>query len=91
MFGKLAALVGGGPALPFSVDGGGGDALTAASPFSSPAWGCWTHLRGTWRDDGAKVSVFRFVAPDERDPRLPCVRNGVRRLKMVRGERGAAS
>jgi len=79
MFGKLAALVGGGPALPFTIDGGD----TSPSPFSAPAWGPWQHHRGAMRDDGARVSVFRFAASDERDPRLPGVRNGVRRLKMV--------
>ena len=76
MFNQLAALVGQGPAFPYTV----GD------PHAGGGWAGWTHHAGTARDDGAPVSVWRLAAAPG-DPRLEAARHGVRRLKTVR-ERG---
>lgn len=74
MFGKLTSLIGGGYALPYNV----------GEPYSS-SWGCWTHHAGTSKDDQSPVSVFRIAARDKNDPKLVAARNGVKRLKLVRG------
>jgi SCY1-like protein 1 len=74
MFAKLSALVGGGPALNYNLD---------PEPFEV-AWGCWSHYRGTSREDGSAVSVFKIAAADPADLKLVAARNGVKRLRMVR-------
>lgn len=74
MFAKLTALVSGGPTLPYIVDEGS----------QEQAWGNWTHQRGTGREDGTAVSVFKITCPDPNDRRLVAGRNGVKRLKLVR-------
>ena len=74
MFAKLTALVGGGPALNYTVDNAYPD-----------AWGCWTHHAGVSKEDNTtKVSVFKIATNDPNDPHLIAARNGVKRLKLVR-------
>ena len=81
MFAKLSALVGGGPALNYTVD---------PEPYEV-AWGCWTHHSGTSREDGSPVSVFRIAATDPNDLKLAAARNGVKRLKLVSSDLTACS
>lgn len=73
MFAKLSALVGGGYTFPYNVE----DAYDVS-------WGNWTHHRGTAKDDGAPVSIFKISSPDPQDRRLVVARNGVKRLKLLR-------
>ncbi|KAL6763611.1 armadillo-type protein [Haematococcus lacustris] len=73
MFAKLTAAFGGGYNFPYNVE--------EAYPN---AWGQWTHHRGTGKDDGAVVSVFKMSSADPTDRRLAVARNGVKRLKMLR-------
>lgn len=74
MFAKLTALVGGGYTFPYTLE----------EPYES-AWGQWTHYRGKSNNDGSAVSVFKISAADPNDQLLVCARNGVKRLRMVRG------
>lgn len=73
MLSRLTALVGGGSSLPWEtheVLGGG--------------LGAWQHHRGTWRADGAPVSVWRLAATSKSDARLDAGRHGVKRLRTTR-------
>lgn len=74
MFAKLTALVGGGYSFPYILE----------EPYDS-AWGHWTHYRGKSKEDNSLVSIFKISAVDTNDRKLVCARNGVKRLKMVRG------
>ena len=78
MFAKLTALVGAGSAFPYAV----GDA------HAGGGWAGWAHHKGTAKDGGAAVSVWRIAAPRADDPRLEVARNGVRRLKTARTQLG---
>lgn len=73
MFAKLTALVGGGSSLPYNV----------GEPYET-SWGSWVHHKGTSRDDGTNVSVFKLSCSDANDKKLLAGRNGMRRLKMLR-------
>ena len=73
MFAKLTALVGGGFSFPY----------TCEDPPYPSSWGEWAHHRGTSKDDGSPVSVFKLTAADPNDRRLVVARNGIKRLKMV--------
>jgi len=75
MFAKLSALVGSSSSLPFEIVEEHGH-----------GWGHWTHSAGKMYADGSRVSVFRISAESETDPKLIAARNGVKRLKMVRGQ-----
>lgn len=75
LFSSISKLVGGGPALNYTL---------SETPYRE-AWGCWTHYPATSKDDGSPVSVFRLSVADPNDRKLVAARNGVRRLKMVRG------
>ena len=48
--------------------------------------GGWTHYRGTAKEDGAPVSVFKFVCNDvhKERVRVEVARNGAKRLKTTR-------
>lgn len=72
MLASLKAFVSSGSTFPY----------TTGQPFSS-AWGAWTHYRGTAREDGAAVSIFKISAASANDPKLRAARNGVKRLKLV--------
>lgn len=72
MFAKLSALVSSAPAFPYST----GQAFDTA-------WGSWTHYRGTKKEDGSDVSIFRVSAASKDDQKLQIARNGVKRLKLV--------
>ncbi len=71
--GNLSALAFGGTSFPYNVEGA----------YSS-CWGQWTHYKGTSKDDGSPVSIFKISAADPNDNKLVVARNGVRRLKMLR-------
>ncbi len=72
MFAKLTALVGGGYTFGYNVE----------EPYSH-SWGQWTHHRGSSKEDGSPVSVFKMSAADPNDRRLAIARNNVKRLRMV--------
>ena len=73
MFAKLTALVSSSPAFPYEL----GIAY-------EDAWGSgWTHFKGTKREDGSLVSVFKLTSDSRHDRRLVAARNGVKRLRMV--------
>jgi SCY1-like protein 1 len=69
----------GGPTLNYNVE----------EPPYERAWGQWTHHRGTSKEDGSAVSIFKFTSADPNDRRLALARNGIRRLKMVSTGDGA--
>mmetsp|Transcript_8758 Transcript_8758/g.18684 ORF Transcript_8758/g.18684 Transcript_8758/m.18684 type:complete len:802 (-) Transcript_8758:459-2864(-) len=70
----LTALAGfGSSAFPYTVE----DAYPSA-------WGQWAHHKGTAREDGSAVSIFKVTATDPNDRKLVVARNGIRRLKMLR-------
>lgn len=74
MLSRLTAALGvGGAALPFDL----GESIPCS-------WGSWQHFRGTWRADGAPVSVFRLAAPSKSDARLEAGRHAVKRLRSTR-------
>ena len=72
--GGLSALTGFGSSFPYTLE----------EPAYSSAWGQWAHHKGTAKEDGARVSIFKISAEDPNDRRLVIARNGVKRLKMVR-------
>ncbi|GMH33401.1 hypothetical protein BSKO_01235 [Bryopsis sp. KO-2023] len=72
MFAKLTALVGGGSALAYNVE--------EAYPIS---WGCWKHHKGTSKEDGSKVSIFK-VTGQPSDLAVGAARHGVKRLRTLR-------
>ena len=73
MFAKLSALVSSSPAFPYVI----GDAF-------EDTWGSgWTHARGTVKEDGTPVSVFKVSSSNRNDRNLQAARNGAKRLKMV--------
>ena len=73
MFAKLTALVSSSPTFPYQL----GD------PYDD-AWGCsWTHYKGTKKEDGSVVSVFKLTSENAHDRKLVAARNGVKRLRMV--------
>jgi hypothetical protein len=77
MFAKLTALVSSSPAFPYTI----------GETFDD-AWGSgWVHSRGTIKEDGTPVSVFKISSANRNDRTLQAARNGMKRLKMV----GAAS
>jgi SCY1-like protein 1 len=80
MFAKLTALVGGGYTFPYTVE-----------EAYATCWGGWSHHRGSSKEDGSAVSVFKFQASEASDPKLAAARNGVKRLKMVRARAAARS
>ncbi len=80
MFAKLTALVSGGPTLNYDVH----------EPYDV-AWGPWTHFRGSSKDDGSPVSVFKLAVSDPNDLKLAAARNGIKRLKLVGGAAGSLS
>ena len=75
MFGSFGNLFGpSGPAL--SAD------IGEAYPRS---FGGWTHHKGTLKEDGSAVSVFKFVGNLQTDRvRIETARNGAKRLKLTR-------
>ncbi|CAD7699921.1 unnamed protein product [Ostreobium quekettii] len=73
MFAKLTALVSGSAAFAYDV----GEAFPSG-------WGSWTHHRGTIKEDGSEVSVFKVTAPSSGDGRLAAARHGVKRLRTLR-------
>lgn len=74
MFAKLTALVGvGGYTFPYNLE----------EPYPT-AWGMWTHYRGSTKEDGSRVSIFKISSTDPADRQLVIARNGTKRLKMVR-------
>lgn len=73
MFAKLTALVSSSPAFPYQL----GDAY-------GEAWGTgWTHFKGTKKEDGSQVSIFKLTSEGAHDRRLVAAHNGVKRLRMV--------
>lgn len=72
MLASLKAFVSSGSTFPYTI----------GQPFSS-AWGAWTHYRGTGKEDGSAVSIFKISAANANDPKLRAARNGVKRLKLV--------
>ena len=73
MFAKLTALVSSSPAFPYQL----GHAYDVA-------WGSgWTHYKGTKKEDGSSVSIFKLTSDSAQDRRLAAARNGVKRLRMV--------
>lgn len=73
MFAKLTSLVSGGFNFPYNVE----------EAYAS-SWGQWKHHKGTAKEDGSPVSVFKVSSVDPNDRCLAVARNGVKRLKMVR-------
>lgn len=74
MFAKLTAFVSSSPAFPYQL----GDAY-------EDAWGIgWTHYKGSKKEDGSLVSIFKLTSESAHDRRLVAARNGVKRLRMVR-------
>ncbi len=77
MFAKLTALVSSSNAFPYQL----GDAY-------GEAWGTgWTHFKGTKKEDGSHVSIFKLTSESAADRRLVAAHNGVKRLRMVSAER----
>lgn len=73
MFASFKALVSSGYTFPYNV----------GAPYSH-AWGSWTHLRGTVKEDESPVSIFKISSSNKNDAKLVAARNGVKRLKLVR-------
>lgn len=79
MFAKLSALVGGGSTFAYNL----------GEPYSV-AWGCWSHLSGTAKEDGSRVSIFK-VTGHTGDTAVAAARHGVKKLRTVIGIFGNGS
>jgi SCY1-like protein 1 len=75
MFAKLTALVSNQPSFPYNI-----------GKLHTHAWGSgWSHYEGTAKEDGSVVSIFKMSSTSPSDRALLAARNGVKRLKTVRG------
>lgn len=73
MFAKLTSLLGG-ASLPYTL----GD-------LNGSSWGHWQHFSAKKNDDQSVVSVFKLTCSGPNDRMLHAARNGIKRMKTVRG------
>ncbi len=76
MFAQLTGSLGWGPKFPYTLD---------PLPVAERSWGQWQHYKGVSQNDNSAVSIFKISDANPNDPKLVAARNGVKRLKMVRG------
>lgn len=69
------------------VSSGNSFPYTVGEPYTT-AFESWSHFKGTSKEDGAEVSIFKISSSSASDPKIQAARNSVKRLKSVRRQPG---